>query len=265
MCITHDVDVPFKFYSVKNFIRTVVGDLVKRKSLYSFYSTIKYYFLSRVSYEYDPFFTFNYLLEYYQRTNKKAFFFFMAGGDTKQDGFYSLCDNRMRDLINKLRQSEHYIGFHPSYSTSNDSTKFNDEKSFLSNIVSSKIEYGRQHYLMFSLPNTWEVWDKAGMKWDSTMGYADEPGFRCGTCTEFSTFNILSRKKLGLKERPLIVMECTIFEKRYLNLNLDESFYEISKYIDKVRKYDGTFTLLWHNDRLETKEQRELFEKVLEY
>lgn len=60
-------------------------------------------------------------------------------------------------------------------------------------------------------------------------------------------------------------MECTIFEERYLNLNYEESDKKIISYIDTVRKHNGEFVLLWHNDRLETKEQRELFEKVLEY
>ena len=45
------------------------------------------------------------------------------------------------------------------------------------------------------------------MEWDSTLSYADKEGFRCGVCYSYSVFDIISRKKLNLKERPLIVME----------------------------------------------------------
>jgi len=45
------------------------------------------------------------------------------------------------------------------------------------------------------------------MKCDSTLTYPEKEGFRCGTCYKYSVFNILTRKKLKLKEMPLEVME----------------------------------------------------------
>ena len=45
------------------------------------------------------------------------------------------------------------------------------------------------------------------MKRDSTLSYADKEGFSCGVCYEYSVFNFLTRQKLDLKEKPLIIME----------------------------------------------------------
>ena len=45
------------------------------------------------------------------------------------------------------------------------------------------------------------------MEWESSLGFPEKEGFRCGTCFEYSVFNIHKRKKLILKEKPLIVMD----------------------------------------------------------
>ena len=41
---------------------------------------------------------------------------------------------------------------------------------------------GRMHYLRIKWPTTLYFWEKAKFAYDSSMGYADLPGFRCGTC-----------------------------------------------------------------------------------
>ena len=83
------------------------------------------------------------------------------------------------------------------------------------------------------------------MEFDSTMGYADNPGFRCGICTEYSVFNILSRKKLNLKEKPLIAMDTTFAD--YQKNSPEETQIQLDNLINSVKKYKGTFVLLWHN------------------
>ena len=83
------------------------------------------------------------------------------------------------------------------------------------------------------------------MEFDSTMSYPDNAGFRCGICTEYSVFNILTRKKLILKEKPLIAMDTTFVD--YQKNSPEETKTQIDNLINTVKKYKGTFVLLWHN------------------
>jgi len=76
---------------------------------------------------------------------------------------------------------------------------------------------------------------------DSTCGYADKEGYRCGTGSEFSVFNILSREKLKLKERALIVMDCSLFDYQGM------TYREAESVINKLRKNTSITTILWHN------------------
>ena len=69
---------------------------------------------------------------------------------------------------------------------------------------------------------------------------------------------------LPITERPLIVMECAVFDPCYMNLGTGERALEfIVRLARMCRRCSGDFTLLWHNTRLISPEERRLFEAVL--
>jgi len=111
----------------------------------------------------------------------------------------------------------------------------------LEKTVGQEITEGRGHYLRFEVPTTWQIWEDNGLSVDSTCGYADKEGYRCGTGSEFSVFNILSREKLKLKERALIVMDCSLFDYQSM------TYREAESVINKLRKNTSITTILWHN------------------
>jgi len=102
------------------------------------------------------------------------------------------------------------------------------------------------------------------MSWDSTLGYADREGFRCGVCYEYSVFNILTREQLKLKEKPLIIMEESVIRRE--NLSAIEMQEIILDLINKVKKYRGKFVFLWHNSSFNTEfwnRYKRVYENVL--
>lgn len=102
------------------------------------------------------------------------------------------------------------------------------------------------------------------MAYDSTLTYADHPGFRCGTCHEYPAFDPVAGTALQLRIRPLIAMECTVLAPRYMNLGSGDI--ALKKFIQlkqSCRAVNGNFTLLWHNTLLERHQERTLYEHVL--
>lgn len=115
------------------------------------------------------------------------------------------------------------------------------------------------HYLRWEQPTTLRAWAEAGMDYDSSLGYADRPGFRCGTCFEYPAFDPVLDKALNLRVRPLIAMECTLLDKSYLGLNESlgqEKLYQLKKACAAV---GGCFTLLWHNSYLNDSALRRMY------
>jgi hypothetical protein len=77
-------------------------------------------------------------------------------------------------------------------------------------------------------------------------------------------FDVLNRKKLHIKQRPLIVMECTVIDTTYMGLGYTEEALGLMKDLkQKCFKCNGNFSLLWHNSYLKTKEDRNMFEDLL--
>ena len=115
------------------------------------------------------------------------------------------------------------------------------------------------------MPQTWQVWEEAGMEWDATLSYASVPGFRCGVCYSFPVFNVQTKKQLKLVERPLILMEQSCIH--YLKQSPEEMKKTAQQLIEQVARYQGEFVLLWHNATLNTtefKQYKPVFESIME-
>lgn len=239
LILTHDVDNIFKWKNFGLFTRNIAGDIIKRKNVPLALENVRQYCWK------NPYDMFDYLMDLSEKRGIKSHFFFMSGGTSKFDNNYSINQAFVKKIRKKIISRGHLIGFHPSYNSYNDQGQWEEEYSALLKEISQKVKIGRQHYLKFEVPATWQIWEHNNMKWDSTLTYPEKEGFRCGTCYEYSVFNILSRKKLKLKEMPLEVMEGSLVG--YQNLSPEKAETKIIKLIDKVKKYNGRFVLLWHN------------------
>jgi len=243
--LTHDVDHLYFWKSSKQLFRIVTGDVLKRWDFSLAFARVKEYILVKRKKIRDPFDTFDWLMDKSEEIGVKSRFYFMSGGVTEYDNNYKIDEPKSLKLIYKIKKRGHIIGIHPSYSAYNDSEQFKKEKELLEKITEQKILEGREHYLRFEVPTTWQVWEDNGMEVDSTCGYADKEGFRCGTGDEFSVFNVLTREKLKLKERPLVLMDCSLFE--YNNYNYKEA----EENTKELQKHTNICTVLWHNSYIE--------------
>ena len=116
----------------------------------------------------------------------------------------------------------------------------------MENIVNFPITRSRQHYLRLELPETYQNLVDLEITEDYTMGYAQHYGFRAGTCTPFYFYDLDFEIQTPLKVFPFAVMDGTL--KEYLKLSTKRSFDVIYKLANEVKKVDGTFITLFHNE-----------------
>lgn len=263
--LTHDVDVPLRYTDWKSCLPEICGDILKRKDPILAIKKIIEKLLVHLGLQKDPFDTFDYLMDISEKVGVKSYFFFMGEGVTSFDNAYQSSNIFIKKLVKNIKNRGHEIGIHPTFNAYNDSDQFKKEKEELEKEFKTSIAFGREHFLRFEVPVTWQIWEDNDMKWDSTLGYADKVGFRCGVCFEYSVFNILTRKKLRLKERPLIVMEASFltYSPEYEAIKMEE---KITKLMKVVKKYNGEFVFIWHNSSFNVnrwKEHQYIYEKVL--
>ena len=270
--VSHDVDTPslygFRPWSIV--ARMMAGHLLKRQDLKAF-CTAPYVKLATRSQlnTADPCNTFDWLMDLSEANNLKSAFYFICGGNHPNDADYEPEHPVIRNLMRRINQRGHEIGLHPSYGTFQQPVLIKQEADRLKRICAEEgIEQpqwgGRMHYLRWEQPVTMRAWAGAGMNYDSTLGYADRPGFRCGTCHEYPAFDPVAQEQLSLRIRPLVVMECSVIDNAYLGLGVTESAKEKIKQLKACcQQVDGTFSLLWHNSYFESVEKKSIYQKIL--
>jgi hypothetical protein len=214
----------------------------------------------------EPFDTFDWLMEQSERRGLRSAFYFIPERATELDGDYSLDDAAVRALLRRVHERGHEVGYHASYTTFRDPERTRLEWERLARVCEEEgIDQprwgGRQHYLRWENPVTWRNWDEAGLDYDSTLTFHDAAGFRCGTCHEFPVFDVQQRRRLRLRERPLVAMENSLLDAP--GATPDSVAESLAELREQCRRVGGTFTLLWHNSRLFTRRDRALYEDAL--
>lgn len=245
--ITHDVDEIYRLKPFSKFIKVLGGDLINRKSIGQFFKTISKKFNVLVNDENDPSDTFDYLMDISEKYGNVSKFYFIPGESGEKDFRYSISSKSVKNIIGKIKSRNHKVGIHPSLETNGNEVNFDMEVSRLSNVYKENITEGRHHYLAFQVPFTWRYWDKNKIKYDSSLGYRNGAGFRCGFCYDFPVFDILERKVLLTRELPLTLMEVGLTHAK----KSPEEFLSIAvELANTVKKHKGDFVLLWHNNNL---------------
>lgn len=273
--VSADLDQPYNcsIKSVKALIRRIGGDLLRRRSFVMAVLTFLSYFRAKSGdYSLDSLFSnIFWIMDKNERAgNRVAFYFITDNSRSAWDGCYSMDEPVIRDLARKIHERGHEIGLHPGYTTFQNSAQTSHEAQILRQVLKEEgIEQetvgGRQHYLRWETPVTARNWEMAGLNYDTTLAYADHAGFRCGICYEYPFYDVEARQPLKLRERPLVVMDCSVIAAGYMNMGSSNEALEFMQGLKEVcRRFDGDFTLLWHNSYFSEPMNKTIYEQLIQ-
>jgi hypothetical protein len=270
--VSHDVDEPsrYGFRSMPTLVRAMAGDVIKRRDFKSAILAPWVRMNTRTQlHRADPANTFDWIMDVSEQHGLQSAFYFICGHTDPHDADYQPEHPVIRHLMRRMHQRGHEIGLHPSYGTYQKPQLIRQEAERLRKICTEEgivqTEWGgRMHYLRWEHPITLRAWVDAGMAYDSTLGYADRPGFRCGTCFEYQAFDPVSQNELPLRIRPLIAMDVSVMAVSYMGLGTSSlalnNFIELKNI---CRAVAGCFTLLWHNTQLLSNSECGLYSEVI--
>jgi hypothetical protein len=269
LALTHDVDDPLASLgrTAPRLARQLAADaLVRRDPALAARRVRSWAAMRRGDHRLDPYNTFDFLMAVSERHGVASAFYFLATEEAStRNGPYTLEHPWVRALITRIHRRGHEIGYHAGFDTYRDAERTGEEfrrlRTAATELGVSQSQWGgRQHYLRWENPSTWANWEQAGLDYDSTVGFADRIGFRLGTCHEFPTFQVRERRPLRLRERPLIVMDRTVFD--YMRLSPEDAREAVLEVARECRRAAGTLTVLWHNSTLPTAAQRRWYEAL---
>lgn len=197
----------------------------------------------------------------YKSYKKHSFFARYFGyPEVYENADYSIQQNKFRKVFQEIQDRGSEIGVHGSITSHLSEDMIRQEIDDLSTHI-----YGiRFHYLFFDRSRTFDILEKSGLKYDTTMGFSEEVGFRYGIAFPFVPYNISDNKPYSFMEIPLIIMEMTY--RVYKNTPVDQILPDIISLMDEVQKFNGCLTILWHNSYFSPYKYagwREIYESIL--
>ncbi|MGN0235015.1 MAG: DUF7033 domain-containing protein [Paludibacteraceae bacterium] len=226
--LTHDIDTISQYRHLRGFL----GGLYRGETRRAFDALTD---IRR-----DPVYTFPWLIEQDAKVPTAEVIYFVK--HTRGKGYdypqYNLQGTDYKQLETLLLRSRARLGIHSGYYGWEQGTK---------NMESTTPFLHRSHYLRCSIDNMQTLAD-AGVTDDFTMAFPDRAGFRLQTTRPVHWINPKTYTLTPLMLHPLTVMDCTLSNANYMNLQTeDEAYFFCEQLFDKVRQYAGDITLLWHN------------------
>jgi len=249
LMLSHDVDL-IDAYSLKETAFKFMQLLGLASSPFKLKGKIRdafsalYHFLNPFSRK-NPFWSFEKMNEWESERGFRSSYYFLEKDGKYDNSHYSFHHKRIRKLINKLSDEGHEIGIHGTMQSYDDQSAMNRTVERLRAVSPQSVFGIRQHFLRFKPNHTAQIQSEAGLKYDASLGFAEYEGFRNSYCWPFKFFDFNNNRAMDHWEIPLTVMDTTHF--RYRKLNFEQSTESIEKLATEVAKFNGVFSLLWHN------------------
>lgn len=180
LCLTHDVDRPFKTY----------------QSLYYALQERPLYHLKTSLPGNNPYWQFDEIRSLESELGVRSAFYFLNEPHLFREtnfrewlrpsrwvqhlGGYDVEAPEIADAIRQLDADGWEIGLHGSYGSYGDKDRLRYEKNVMEELLDHPVLGGRQHYLHLDVPDTWEYHEEIGLRYDASLGSAVEYGFQHG-------------------------------------------------------------------------------------
>lgn len=242
---TYDIDIAYahQYQSIfknvggffKDLMRGNLEKIIERANVYSGKTK-------------DPFDVYDWLDDLHKRYQLQPIYFFLLA---EKRGMYdkniSPKSNGMKRLI-KQHYLKYTIGIHPSWQSGDNKIVVKNEIKQLENITQANCTISRQHYIRFTLPETYRHLINERITKDYSMGYGSINGFRASVASPFFWYDLAAEKQTSLLIYSFCYMDANSYFKQ--QLSADAAELELQQYYDVVQQVGGQCIAILHNNFL---------------
>ncbi len=243
--ITYDIDIAYS-YLYKGFLRNAGGAI--RSVFQGQWKLLIERIQVLLKLKKDPFDCFEWLDALHLYCRLKPYYFFLVA---RHPGMYDKNVNTsakpFRDLV-EYYGANYNVGIHPSWQSGDDESLLKEEKEWLEVVIDKDITASRQHFLRFTLPQTYQRLISLGIKKDFSMGYGNINGFRASVSSPYLWYDLEREQVTSLTIYPFCFMDTTCFYKS--KYTPQQAYEELIRYYETVKKVNGMMISVWHNHLL---------------
>lgn len=192
----------------------------------------------------DPYWTFPAFPKMERQYGFTASYFFQAASNGSNP-YYSLSEPQIQNFIGELLAGGFEVGLHGTYQAAFDEERFLQEKAALRAVTNEEPAGHRQHYLRMEYATTLPIYERAGLRYDATLGYAEQEGYRNQFSYPYYPYNHAADRPYSFLELPTVIMDTTLAV--YRGLPATQAWAVIERRLACACVRRGCITLLWHN------------------
>lgn len=214
----------------------------------------------------DPFDSYAWIDDLHRPYKLKPRYFFLVPEKTGRYDKNILPNETALQVLIRQHAGKYAIGIHPSWQSGDEPSLIKKEIQTLEHISTIKITSSRQHFIRFTLPQTYRHLLDAGIKEDFSMGYGSINGFRASVASPFYWYDLEKEQTTYLLLYPYCYMEAnSFFEQKFTP---QQALDEMRHYYKTVKAVNGTLITVWHNTFLGTDELfkgwREVYKRFID-
>jgi hypothetical protein len=196
----------------------------------------------------DPFDVYEWLDSLHLYCRMRPYYFFLAAG--RQQGVdknIPISGPGLQELI-RYHGAGSRLGVHPSWQSGDEEQLLKEEIEWMGYVSGQKVTRSRQHYIRFSLPDTYRLLLRYGIDQDYSMGYGSINGFRASVASTFFWYDLEQERQTTLRIFPFCFMDANSFYEQ--RRDAAGAMTELMGYYRRIRKVNGLMVTIWHNSIL---------------
>jgi hypothetical protein len=184
----------------------------------------------------------------HERMGPPSTCFFLARQDDPHDGYPERYRPALPGALDRAAAAGRELGLHASYRARETPERISAEAAALREKTPSNtvLPSGLRHHYLRSAPDRLAAELRAaGLRYDSSIGWPGLPGLRAGTPYPYRLWDA-ERREPGAWELPLALMDATLAEQRYLDLDAQGAYEVAVETLEPVAEHGGAVAILWH-------------------
>lgn len=238
---TYDIDIAYS-YKGKGFVRTLGGlgkDILQGK-----WTSVSDRLAVLGGSQRDPYDSYLLMDEWHEKHHLNPIYFFLLSDGGPMDKNLPYDAACMQALL-KSTKNRYRVGIHPSWQSHIQEAILAQELGRL-----GETSLSRQHYIRFTLPETYRRLMQLGITDDYSMGYGSINGFRASTSYSMMWFDLEQNCSTSLRLHPFCFMECNAFFEQ--KMTSEEALEQLRRYEKILKEVNGQLITIWHNFSLGT-------------
>jgi len=236
LCLTHDVDRPYKG------VQSLFYALTERDPSH----------LRDLPPGHNPWWQFDAITELESTLGVRSAFYFLAEQHLLLDrpvaewfdptywiehvSRYDPSSPPIATVMRRLDEEGWEVGLHGSLGTYRDPDRFTAEKLLVESALGHELVGGRHHHLRFDPPDTWRLHADAGLRYDTSLGSSERVGFHYG-------YDLRRPFDDAFVVFPLTVMDTALFPVEDDVAAARQRVYDL---LEEAREHSAVMTVLWH-------------------